>query len=108
MIPGLSVVACLYLMTNLSVETWLRFLVWMVIGIPVYGLRPRKARLAAGVAGADSTSAGGLLRRPRSAGGLLRGLGDPDQVDQEDGRGLLVRRVRGHLEQDAGRRPVRP
>ncbi|MEV0583506.1 amino acid permease [Nonomuraea sp. NPDC050310] len=35
-IPVLSMLACLYLMLNLPVETWLRFLVWMVIGIAIY------------------------------------------------------------------------
>jgi C-terminus of AA_permease len=28
--------ARLYLMLNLSIETWLRFLVWLVIGLAVY------------------------------------------------------------------------
>ena len=31
-----SVVLCLYLMLNLVGETWLRFGVWMLIGIVVY------------------------------------------------------------------------
>ncbi|MBB4743073.1 APA family basic amino acid/polyamine antiporter [Actinoplanes octamycinicus] len=35
-VPVLSALACLYLMTNLSVETWLRFLVWMAVGLGVY------------------------------------------------------------------------
>ncbi|MEV0299343.1 amino acid permease [Nocardia sp. NPDC050710] len=36
LVPILGVLACLWLMLNLSVETWLRFLVWMVIGLAVY------------------------------------------------------------------------
>jgi len=36
LVPILSVLACLWLMINLSVETWLRFIIWMVIGIVVY------------------------------------------------------------------------
>ncbi|MGQ4598222.1 amino acid permease [Nocardia sp. R6R-6] len=36
LIPVLAVLSCLWLMLNLSVETWLRFLVWMVIGFVVY------------------------------------------------------------------------
>nr|WP_198428305.1 amino acid permease [Nocardia bovistercoris] len=36
LIPILGVLACLWLMLNLSVETWLRFLVWMVLGFAVY------------------------------------------------------------------------
>jgi APA family basic amino acid/polyamine antiporter len=46
-IPALSALACLYLMTNLSVETWLRFAVWMVLGVALYlGYGRRNARLA--------------------------------------------------------------
>ncbi|MDA0638468.1 amino acid permease [Nonomuraea sp. MCN248] len=36
LLPILSVLACLYLMLNLPVETWLRFLVWMVLGALLY------------------------------------------------------------------------
>jgi APA family basic amino acid/polyamine antiporter len=36
LVPILSVLACLWLMINLSVETWLRFVIWMVIGVVVY------------------------------------------------------------------------
>ncbi|MGV9819604.1 amino acid permease [Nocardia xishanensis] len=35
-IPILGVLSCLWLMLNLSVETWLRFLVWMAIGLVIY------------------------------------------------------------------------
>ncbi|TYB68509.1 amino acid permease [Nonomuraea sp. PA05] len=35
-LPILSVLACVYLMLNLPAQTWLRFLVWMVIGLVVY------------------------------------------------------------------------
>jgi APA family basic amino acid/polyamine antiporter len=41
-IPILSVLACFYLMLNLPVETWLRFLVWMVIGFVIYFLYGKK------------------------------------------------------------------
>ena len=36
MIPILAVLACIWLMLSLSVETWLRFVVWMVVGLVVY------------------------------------------------------------------------
>jgi APA family basic amino acid/polyamine antiporter len=36
LVPILSVLACVWLMINLSVETWLRFVIWMVLGIVVY------------------------------------------------------------------------
>jgi APA family basic amino acid/polyamine antiporter len=35
-IPALSVLGCLFVMINLPVETWLRFLAWLAIGIVVY------------------------------------------------------------------------
>ncbi|MDR2930410.1 MAG: amino acid permease [Propionibacteriaceae bacterium] len=37
-IPILSALICFYLMLNLAVETWMRFLVWLLIGFAVYFL----------------------------------------------------------------------
>ena len=37
-LPILSAAICVYLALNLSIETWLRFAVWMLIGFVVYGL----------------------------------------------------------------------
>jgi APA family basic amino acid/polyamine antiporter len=48
-VPVLSVIACLFVMINLPVETWLRFVAWMVIGIIVYagyGYRHSRVRRA--------------------------------------------------------------
>jgi APA family basic amino acid/polyamine antiporter len=46
-VPVLSALACLYLMTNLSIETWLRFLAWMGLGLAVYFTwGRRRSRLA--------------------------------------------------------------
>jgi APA family basic amino acid/polyamine antiporter len=36
LVPGLSAILCVALMTNLAVETWLRFLVWLAIGMAIY------------------------------------------------------------------------
>ncbi|MEQ3550732.1 amino acid permease [Pseudonocardia nematodicida] len=36
LVPILSVLACVWLMLNLSVETWLRFVIWMIVGVIVY------------------------------------------------------------------------
>lgn len=45
--PAPSAVACLYLMTNLSIETWLRIVAWMAIGVVLYfAYGRRNARLA--------------------------------------------------------------
>jgi APA family basic amino acid/polyamine antiporter len=53
LVPVLSVLACLYLMLNLSIETWLRFLAWLVIGLVIYvGYGYRHSRV-----GARSTTA---------------------------------------------------
>ncbi len=50
-LPIVSALICLYLTLNLSVETWLRFLIWLVIGLVVYfTYGVRKSRLATGEA----------------------------------------------------------
>jgi basic amino acid/polyamine antiporter, APA family len=36
LIPVASVLCCLILMASLPVETWLRFLVWLIIGLAIY------------------------------------------------------------------------
>ena len=49
LVPALSVLACLYLMVNLSVETWLRFLIWLAAGLvfyAVYGYRHSRLGVA--------------------------------------------------------------
>ncbi len=46
-LPIVSALACLYLMSNLSIATWLRFLAWLLIGLVIYvGYGRRHARLA--------------------------------------------------------------
>ena len=35
-VPILSILACVWLMLNLSVATWLRFIVWLVLGFVIY------------------------------------------------------------------------
>jgi APA family basic amino acid/polyamine antiporter len=49
-LPIVSALACLYLMANLTVETWLRFLVWLAIGLVIYacyGYRHSRLRATA-------------------------------------------------------------
>nr|WP_263247907.1 amino acid permease [Saccharopolyspora rosea] len=47
-LPIVTAVACLYLMANLSVITWVRFGVWLVVGLVIYfGYGRRHAKLGA-------------------------------------------------------------
>jgi basic amino acid/polyamine antiporter, APA family len=53
-LPALSALACLYLMLNLSIATWLRFVAWLGIGLLVYaayGYRHSRVGARAGVRG---------------------------------------------------------
>ena len=46
-LPAASALTCLYLKTNLSIERWLRFLAWLVIGLVIhaaYGYRHSRLR----------------------------------------------------------------
>jgi APA family basic amino acid/polyamine antiporter len=46
-LPIVSGICCVLLMSNLAVETWLRFLVWLVLGLIIYVAYSRRhARLA--------------------------------------------------------------
>ena len=48
-LPIASAAICLWLTLNLSIETWLRFLIWMVIGFAIYFLYGyKRSRLATG------------------------------------------------------------
>jgi APA family basic amino acid/polyamine antiporter len=54
-LPIAAIVACLWLMLNLTALTWIRFLVWMAIGMVVYFLYGRRhSALAQRAVAADS------------------------------------------------------
>jgi APA family basic amino acid/polyamine antiporter len=36
LVPALSILFCVILMTGLPLQTWLRFLVWLAIGLAIY------------------------------------------------------------------------
>ena len=42
LLPIVSALSCVALMANLAVETWLRFLVWLLLGLVVYGVYGRR------------------------------------------------------------------
>src|SRR5215207_7702729 len=57
-IPILSALICVYLMLNLSIETWLRFAIWMVLGFVVYAIYGyRKSRVGETERTGESTRA---------------------------------------------------
>ena len=57
-IPALSILACAWLMVNLSIETWVRFLVWLAIGFVLYFLYGyRSSRLGRGLKQAPAEGA---------------------------------------------------
>ncbi len=41
-LPAVSAAVCTYLMLNLTVETWLRFLIWLAIGFVIYFVYSRR------------------------------------------------------------------
>nr|WP_235215392.1 amino acid permease [Phaeacidiphilus oryzae] len=62
-IPILSVLACLWLMLNLTVTTWERFVIWLIIGFAVYfGYGHRRSRVGSGAALGSAGGAGGTGR----------------------------------------------
>jgi APA family basic amino acid/polyamine antiporter len=57
-IPILSALICVYLMLNLSIETWLRFAIWMALGFIVYATYGyRKSRVGETERTGESTRA---------------------------------------------------
>ena len=57
-LPILAAVVCVYLMLNLSLETWIRFVIWMVLGFVIYFAYSRyRSRLAVGAVGTNRPGA---------------------------------------------------
>lgn len=51
-VPVLSILVSVYLMLNLPAETWVRFLIWMAVGLVVYAAYgQRRSRLQPGMGG---------------------------------------------------------
>jgi APA family basic amino acid/polyamine antiporter len=47
LIPSLGIISCLYLMLSLPQATWMRFGIWMALGLVIYYIYGRKHSLAA-------------------------------------------------------------
>ncbi|MFT4216050.1 MAG: amino acid permease [Micropruina sp.] len=75
-LPIVSALICFYLTLNLSLETWLRFLIWMAVGFAIYAVYGyRNARLATGKT-LPHDGERGAVQPDRKAGGRRRpGLG---------------------------------
>jgi basic amino acid/polyamine antiporter, APA family len=49
-VPIIGALLCFYLMKQLTVETWLRFIVWLLAGLAIYSVYGRRhSRLQRGV-----------------------------------------------------------
>lgn len=74
-LPALAVLACLFLMLDLTGETWLRFAVWMLAGFVVYFVySARHSRLSpGGVTAPVEASTPQQGRRPAHEGSAIRG-----------------------------------
>jgi APA family basic amino acid/polyamine antiporter len=46
LLPGISIVCCLVLMLSLPLETWIRFFVWLAVGLVIYFCYGHKRTLA--------------------------------------------------------------
>jgi APA family basic amino acid/polyamine antiporter len=42
LVPGLAIVFCVFLMIQLGSHTWIRFIIWMAIGVVIYFAYSRK------------------------------------------------------------------
>ncbi|MFC4784811.1 amino acid permease [Nocardioides sp. MAHUQ-72] len=57
LVAGCAVLMCVYLMLNLTGETWVRFLIWMLIGFVVYfGYGARHSRVGRAIAEEKTTA----------------------------------------------------
>jgi len=71
-VPILGIAFAVYLMSDLPLETWIRFLVWLVIGMLIYFLYGyRHSR----------------LRRAAAQGATVRSAADPEVDQPADGTG---------------------
>ena len=56
LIPVLGLISCLYIMTGLGYINWLRFVIWLVVGLVIYFLYGRKKSKLAGASQQSTVS----------------------------------------------------
>ena len=71
LIPVLGVISCLYLMVSLTVMTWVRFLVWLDLGMVIYWFYGRTHSPLANSAEAARAAARELANFLKMAGYML-------------------------------------
>jgi APA family basic amino acid/polyamine antiporter len=90
LLPIVSALLCLGLMANLAMETWLRFIIWLVIGLAIYFFYGRKhsrleppARRRRRLLAADGRRPGDGVERHMAP--------DPEPGTEPIGIGLILR-----------------
>ena len=81
LLPILSVLACLWLMINLTAWTWVRFLVWMAIGVAVYFAYGKRHSLVGRRAGEGLALSEEELKATWHAGEQAGMIRDPEAPD---------------------------
>ena len=73
LVAPLSIAICFYLMLNLPMDTWIRFVVWLAIGLVIYFLYGAKhSTLRRGLRGATVAPGEPATLSPLQSGDLLR------------------------------------
>jgi APA family basic amino acid/polyamine antiporter len=84
-LPVVSALLCLYLMTNLAVETWIFFAIWLVIGVAIYfSYGQRHSRLNEKFAEAKAAVNGAPKTAPEAAPKAASKANPEDEDEDEE------------------------